>query len=82
MFLFQRLEDPGESSEVRVNHNDEVDRQLPFHNISHQDSREPISDAIRKIDTPNSTMDTDKFGNSLTSRDHLTFARGRVFLNA
>ena len=50
-FLFQRLEDPGEGSEVRVNHNDEVDRQLPFQNISHQDSREPSPDGIRKIAT-------------------------------
>ena len=48
--LFQRLEDPGEGSEVRVSHNDEVDRQLRirFQNISHQDSREPISDGNQK----------------------------------
>ena len=47
-FLFQRLEDPGEGSEVRVNHNDEVDRQPPFQNIFRQDSREPISNGKQK----------------------------------
>ena len=48
LFLFQRLEDPGEGSEVWVDHNDEVDRQLPFQNISRQDSRERIPNGNQK----------------------------------